>query len=205
MTWQPNYLGVTYQTAPEVTTAMASAANGGADWIVYIGHGNASVLGDGIPRILDTIAVQAWTNDVVFLQSTCSANWMAKNVYDYKSIAIQALTQPKGGISASVGTSTFMNSDYAVNFMAQLMKDADTSGMRWGTAVMKAQQWAAHQGGGFYNDLSLTEQLFGDPAMPVYSKKSAASQTKSTVTAPKTTTSTTTTTTTTAPPVTGTF
>ncbi len=33
MAWQPNYLGVTYQSSPEVTAAMTAAASGGADWI----------------------------------------------------------------------------------------------------------------------------------------------------------------------------
>jgi len=127
---------------------------------------------------------------------------MAKDVSDYKSIAIQALTQPQGGISASIGTSTFMNSDYAVGFMGHLMKTADASGMRWGTALMKTQQWAAAQSAGYYHDLSTTEQLFGDPAMPVLSKTSAASSQKkpatTTTTAPSTTSSTT-------PPAQGTF
>ena len=174
--WQPNYLGVTYQTAPEVTNALATAANGGADWIVYIGHGNAVGLGNASPKILDTTSVQAWMGDVVLLQSTCTANWMAKNVDDYKSIAIQALTQPQGGISASIGTSTYMDSDYAVPFLTQLMKNADSGGMRWGNALMKTQQWAASQGPGFYADLAATEQIFGDPAMPVFSKKPATEQ-----------------------------
>ncbi len=63
-----------------------------------------------------------------------------------------------------------MNSDHAVEFMSELMKNADASGMRWGTALMKTQQWAAKKGDGFYSDLNLTEQIFGDPAMPVFMK-----------------------------------
>ena len=169
MSWQSNYLGVNYQTPQEVTASMTTAATGGADWIVYIGHGNAVGLGNGSPRILDTTSVQAWTQNVVFLQSTCTANWMVKNVNDYKSIAIQALTQPQGGISASIGTSTYMNSDVAVAFMAQLMKSADKSGVRWGEALMKTQQWSHAQGGSFFEDLNKTEQIFGDPAMKVFS------------------------------------
>jgi hypothetical protein len=98
---------------------------------------------------------------------------MAKNVYDYKSIAIQALTQPQGGISASIATSTYMNSDYAVPFMSQLMKNADSGARtRWGNALMKTQQWAYQHGAqsSFYLDLGRTEQIFGDPAMPVFQK-----------------------------------
>src|SRR5207248_76441 len=90
LAWQENYLGVTYQTAPEVTAAFKAAANGGADLLMYIGHGNALRLGKDAPRILDTDSVQEWTGHAVFLQSTCTANWMAKNESDYHSIAIQA-------------------------------------------------------------------------------------------------------------------
>ena len=167
LTWQQNYYRVTYQTLPEVTHAMAAAANGGADWILYIGHGNAAHFGQANETILDTTSVQAWTGNSVLLQSTCTGNWMANDTQDFKSIAIQALTQPQGGISASIGTSTYMNSDYAVAFMTQLMKTADASGMRWGDALMKTQQWASLQGKNYFDDLNRTEQIFGDPAMPV--------------------------------------
>ncbi|HLX64168.1 MAG TPA: C25 family cysteine peptidase [Planctomycetota bacterium] len=178
MTWQKNYLGVTYATSPEVTSAMAQAANGGADWIVYVGHGNAVRLGNEVPRILDTDTVQAWTGNAIFLQSTCTGNWMANDVQNYKSIAIQALTQPQGGISASIGTSTYMNSSYATEFMGQLMNTA-SSGGRWGDALMKTQTWAAARGGesGYYLDLSRTEMIFGDPAMRVFAKPAGNAKT----------------------------
>ena len=181
LAWQANYLGVTYQTPQDVTAAMTAAANGGADWIVYVGHGNAVSLGNESPNILDTISVQNWTGHSVFLQSTCTANWMAKDVYDYKSIAIQALTQQQGGISASIGTSTYMSSDYAVAFMTQLMKTANSNGMRWGHALMKTQQWASQQGQSYYDDLNKTEQIFGDPAMPVFSKPAPVQASKEVV------------------------
>ena len=168
LAWEPNYLGVTYRSAPEVAAAMTTGANGGADWIVYIGHGNSTGLGASNPKILDTTSVQNWTGNVVLLQSTCNGNWMALDANNFKSIAIQALTQPQGGICASIGTSTYMNSETAVAFLAQLTKNADASGVRWGTALMKAQQWAARQGPGFFADLNKTEQIFGDPAMPVF-------------------------------------
>src|SRR6185436_16207471 len=126
---------------------------GGADIIVYNGHGNSVRLGKAAPRILDVESVQAWKGNVVLLQSTCTAHWMAKNEPGYKSIAIQALTQPQGGISASIGTSTYMNSDAGVAFMNRLIGDVNggAKSVRWGTALMRAQQWAARQGGGFYN------------------------------------------------------
>ncbi len=168
LSWQPNYLGTTYATSPEVTAAMTRAANGGADWILYSGHGNSVHLGKNAPTILDTAKVQAWNGNAVLLQSTCTGNWMANDTQDFKSIAIQALTQPQGGISASIGTSTYMNPDCAVAFMGQLLKNADSGGMRWGNALMKSQQWASRQGSGFYADLNKTEQIFGDPAMPVF-------------------------------------
>ncbi|MEI6235990.1 MAG: C25 family cysteine peptidase, partial [Planctomycetota bacterium] len=169
ISWQENYLEKTYATAPEVTAAMKVAANGGSDLILYSGHGNAARLGAFDPRILDQTSVQSWTGNTVLIQATCTANWMAKNVEDYKSIAIQALTQPQGGISASIGTSTYMNPDVATAFMNQLLKNTNGTGARWGTVLLKTQQWAGKQSGSaFYNDLMATEQLFGDPAMPVF-------------------------------------
>jgi len=179
LTWQENYLAKTYATAPEVTAAMKAAANGGADLIMYSGHGNAARLGAYYPRILDQTTVQEWTGNTVFIQATCTANWMAKNVPGYKSIAIQALTQPQGGISASIGTSTYMNSDAAVSFMQTLLSNSSTVGTRWGNALMKTQQWAAKlesNNANWYMDLSRTEQLFGDPAMPVYAKERVISK-----------------------------
>jgi hypothetical protein len=172
MTWQKNYLGITSQSSPEVTSALKDAANGGADAILYVGHGNAMRLGKEDPRILDTNSVQDWTGNVVFLQSTCTANWMAKDEEGYKSIAIQALTQAQGGISASIASSTYMNSKFATEFMSQLLANANSGGKRWGDALRQTQAWALSKNSapGFYRDLSVTEQLFGDPAMPVFSK-----------------------------------
>jgi hypothetical protein len=166
--WQTNTLGVTYATSEEVNAAMTAAANGGADLIVYDGHGNSVRLGKNAPRILDTDLVQAWKGNTVFLQSTCTGNWMAKDETGFKSIAIQALTQPQGGISASIGSSTYMESGAGVEFMDQLISNADSAGMRWGTALLLSQKWALNHSGGFYGDLGRTEQLFGDPAMPVH-------------------------------------
>ena len=169
ISWQRNYLGVTAQVPGDATTSMTTAANGGADMLIYVGHGNAIGLGNGSPRILDTTSILNWTGNVPFLQSTCTANWMAKDVQPYYSIAIQGLTQPQGGLSVSIGTSTYMNSDVAVAFMTNLLKNANVSGMRWGTALLQSQQQALSQGSTGYNaDLGRTEQLFGDPAMQVF-------------------------------------
>ncbi len=168
MTWQMNTLGVTYGTVGDVNAAMTAAANGVADTILYNGHGNSVRLGDYERIILDTTLVQNWQGNVVFLQSTCTGNWMANNSADFKSIAIQAMTQAQGGISASVGTSTYMNPDVAVAFMDRLLKNTGSANARWGQALMQTQQWASAQGAGFYQDAAVTEQIFGDPAMPVY-------------------------------------
>jgi len=81
-----------------------------------------------------------------------------------------------------------MNAAYAVPFMAQLMKNATSNtGIRWGDALMKTQQWAAQQGGGYYGDLNRTEQLFGDPAMPALAKSPASGQLPGSSPAPGTT------------------
>gem|GEM_PF-518832 len=170
--WQQNYLGVTYATSPEVTAAMRDAANGGADLLLYVGHGNAVRLGMNDPRILQSDGVidnvKDWTGNAVFVQATCTANWMAKDESGYRSIAIQALTQPQGGISASIGTSTYMNPDVGAAFANQLLQNAGSSA-RWGSALLNAQRWAGAQtGSAYYGDMMRTEQLFGDPAMPIH-------------------------------------
>ncbi len=170
LNWQENYLGTTTQSADEVHANMTEAANGGADILLYAGHGNASRLGKDNPKILDNTTVQEWTGNVVFIQSSCTANWAANNVDGYRSIAMQALTQPQGGICASIATSTYMNSDCAIAFMNQLLTNANAGSVRWGSALMRTQQWAFYKGSGFYDDLNRTEQIFGDPAMPVFSK-----------------------------------
>ncbi len=172
LTWQENYLARTYISPTEVTAAMKAAANGGADLIMYSGHGNASHLGNEDPHILDQTGVQVWAGNAIFLQATCTANWAAANIAGYKSIAMQALTQPQGGIAAGIGTSTYLSSDSALNFMNQLINNANGSDARWGCALMKAQQWAGAQSADkFYGDVMKTEQLFGDPAMRVFSRK----------------------------------
>ncbi len=174
LSWQENYLQRTFQTSPEVTAAMTAAANGGADIVLYSGHGNASRLGNEAPNILDQTSVQQWMGNTIFLQATCTANWTAANIPNYRSIAMQALTQTQGGIAAGVGTSTYMNPEAALKFMNQLLSAASGNDMRWGTAVMKTQQWAAQQSGNCWMaDLSKTEQLFGDPAMRVFMKGAA--------------------------------
>ncbi len=170
-TWQENYFGQTYASAAEVTAAMADAANGGADLIYYVGHGNSVHLGKNDPRLLDPNLVHQWHGNVVFIQTTCTANWMAKNETGFKSIAIQALTQPQGGIAANIASSTYVSSADTSAFMAQLLKNAQSGGtMRWGQALLRTQQWALQQGGnGSFGDLGRTEQIFGDPAMLIFS------------------------------------
>src|ERR1043165_1030226 len=100
---------------------------------------------------------------------------MAKNDAGYRTIAIQALTQPQGGISLAIGSSTYMNPQCGTEFMSQLLANANAGGMRWGDALLKTQQGAHAKSGesGFYADLTNTEQIFGDPALPVSSKPKA--------------------------------
>ena len=51
------------------------------------------------------------------------------------------------------------------------------SNARWGDALMRAQAWAYQQSGGtdgnWYLDLSKTESILGDPAMPIMMKAAA--------------------------------
>ena len=172
MLWQRNYLGTTSDDAAVVTTTLQTAACGGADLAIYSGHGNSVRIGKNVPRILDNDRVQFWTGNIVFLQCTCTANWMANDAPGFRSIAMQALSQPQGGISASIASSTYVTADASVQFMSQLLKNANAPGMRWGDALMQAQQGAFQKSteADIYDDLGKTEQLFGDPALPVFAR-----------------------------------
>ncbi len=163
--WQANYLGVTCPAPADVNASMTAAANGGADWVLYVGHGNSVHLGKDSPQILDTGKVGAWTGSVVFLQATCTAHWMAKDEFGFRSIAMKGLTQPQGGIAASIGSSTYVTAAHSMAFMGQLI--ANSNGRRWGDTLLLAQQWARFQTTPEFGDIWKSEQLFGDPALPV--------------------------------------
>lgn len=173
--WSKNYFGVPIENdQPKLNSALTTAASGGADIIVYVGHGNAVHLGNQPPYLLDTDSVQKWTGDVVLLQSTCTANWIAKDTANYQSIAIKALTQPQGGIAMSIGNTTYCTATPAVDFMNHLMTQASTQHKRWGDALLRTLQYAHSQSlkapdqtAQWYRDLTQTECLLGDPALPI--------------------------------------
>ncbi|HLX61050.1 MAG TPA: C25 family cysteine peptidase [Planctomycetota bacterium] len=184
MAWSRNYLGGNAATSAGAGVAMSDAANGGADFLVYNGHGSAAHLGAADPHILDANTVQNWTGNIVFIGVTCTFNWVAKNEQNYRSIPIQALTQPQGGMAASISTTTYMNSGPGVEFAKQLLAQSQTaSNARWGDLLLRAQQWAYAQSqangadASWYLDLSKTECILGDPAMPVMMKGAGASGT----------------------------
>jgi len=107
---------------------------------------------------------------------------MAKNQNGYCSIALQALTQPQGGISASIGSSTYVDADVSAEFMNKLLYNTAAPVIRWGDALKKTQYWAfgkTAESADCYWDMSRTEQIFGDPAMPVFMKNNAAQPAKS--------------------------
>ncbi|MCY3024154.1 MAG: C25 family cysteine peptidase [Planctomycetota bacterium] len=177
--WRKAYLGVTYAKPPQVTEAMREAACGGADFLLYSGHGSSRVLGLQQPGILDRDSVKSWTGNVVLLQATCNGNWFARNERDGHSIASQAMTQPQGGAVASISAATYMLSPLSMEFMTVLLRQSGPEDMRWGQAVLKTQQWAyatsatAARNGSWYADLARTECLLGDPALPMYQRQVA--------------------------------
>ncbi len=92
-------------------------------------------------------------------------------------------------MAASIATTTYMESAPAVEFTKQLLAQSQNLGAkaRWGDVLLRAQQWAYNQSGnsadaGWYTDLSRTECILGDPAMPVYSKSPASTTTTTTTT-----------------------
>ena len=183
ITWSKNYFGVPVENdLPGVSTALTAAANGAADVIVYVGHGSALHLGNQQPYILDTNAVQQWTGNVVLLQETCTANWIAKDVVGYQSIAIKALTQPQGGIALSIGNTTYCTATPAIDVLNNLLQNTSKqySGKmttRWGDVLLQALNYSYGQGrtapesdAQWFRDLAQTECLLGDPALPIRGK-----------------------------------
>ncbi len=171
LAWSRAYLDITSDQPLAIRETLRAAACGAADLIVYAGHGNSTRLGSTIPPILDVNAVQDWTGNTIFLQSTCNSSWFVKSDPSFHSIAMQALTQPQGGIAASIGASTYMTSGPATRFMAEVIKHSGSPNSRWGDALLAAQQWASSQSGGeanWFHDLARTECLLGDPALPVF-------------------------------------
>ena len=175
--WSRAYLGVNALDPTQVTESMRVAASGGADLILYTGHGSSRVLGAQTPRILDSSLIQSWTGNVVLLQSTCNGNWIGRNELNFRSIAMQGLVQPQGGIAASISTTTFMASEPAMAFFTNLLRQPATD-LRWGEMLLKSQKWAWQMSGeapemaSWYADLAHTECILGDPALPVYRRTS---------------------------------
>ena len=177
--WTKSYAGIGGTTLADCTVAMTKAANDGTDMLFYEGHGSAGRLGAAVPGILDTTSVQAWTGNTIIIPSTCTFNWFSKDVQDYHSIAIQAMTQAGGGISASIATTTYMEAGPGIEFNKQLLANLQSANRnaRWGDVLVKTQQWAGTQTSalsGWYVDLMHTECLLGDPAMPVFSVRPTA-------------------------------
>jgi hypothetical protein len=171
--WTKSYMGVNSDPAT-ATEMMRQAASGGADIIMFNGHGNSRLLGIQIPRILDVNSVQTWTGNVILLQATCNGNFVSRDEQNYHSIAIQAMTQPQGGIAASISSTTFMLSQPHNEFMQTLLQQASGQDVRWGRALLATQQWAhgmaaaKRSSGNWYQDLANTECMLGDPALRVY-------------------------------------
>ncbi|MCK6471413.1 MAG: C25 family cysteine peptidase [Planctomycetes bacterium] len=168
--WRRAYLGLTHATADGVGDALRDAANGEAELIVYVGHGSSSKLSK--ETIMTVADAAGWTGNVVFVQSTCTPNYFIHNVPGYYSIAEALLTQPQGGIAASLGTTTYLASPPASEFMKELLNASRTPGVRWGEALRAAQralearaETAAPGDAQTYRDLAKTESLLGDPAL----------------------------------------
>ncbi|HLX61163.1 MAG TPA: C25 family cysteine peptidase [Planctomycetota bacterium] len=176
ITWQIDALGVSTQSAADVTEQMRAAACGGADLVMYVGHGNSARLGAQVPRILDADSIQTWTGDTVLVLATCAGNWFAGNDYTVRSIAMQGLSQPQGGIAASFGTTTYSTATVDTQYMRVFLSQAQIPGARWGDALLRAQQWSAAQSAPDASEMSKTQCMLGDPALPVNATQPVGAQ-----------------------------
>jgi len=103
----------------------------------------------------------------VVLSATCNgAYFMRHPQWPSQTLAEVLLGQPGGGTPAFIGSSTYTNSGPHVEFMGELLSRSGEEGMRWGDALRKTRNWAAGRSQSM-RDLGMTEQLLGDPALPV--------------------------------------
>lgn len=169
--WRKAYLGsASFPDGASITDAMKDAADGNADLILFAGHGSSTRLSKS--QVLDTSKAADWTGNVVLLQATCTANYFVHNQTDFHSIAEALLTQPQGGISASVATTTWAPGAALNTFMSDLLNASRKPGMTWGEALMEAQRKSHDRTMGAwdslvpaYRDLARSECLLGDPAL----------------------------------------
>lgn len=173
--WSKAYLGLTHETGanvtvqkPEIIDYIRQKASSEAEVVLYVGHGASSVWSND--RILDVPKAAQWTGNCVLLQATCSANYFIHNYPGYYTIAQNLLTQPQGGIAASISTMTYLDSPPAVEFLKEVLKASRKANARWGDALLKGQQYAAKKAHGedSYSDLARSESLLGDPALKVF-------------------------------------
>src|SRR5262249_42247412 len=147
--WTHDYLGLTAPTGTAMRAPLQAAASGGADVIVYCGHGNAVRMGANDPRIVNVAeadSVASWTGSGVFISNCCNGNWIANNVSNYQSIAILGLSQPQGGISASLGAAAYTFPQSEGDFCQRLLAEASRPGTTWGAALLRTQQWSFQRG-----------------------------------------------------------
>ncbi|MCZ7644664.1 MAG: C25 family cysteine peptidase [Planctomycetota bacterium] len=175
LTWDKAYLGQTAPAAADLTQAMRDAANGGADVIVFNGHGASNRLSR--ENVLDAAKAAQWTGNCVLIQATCTANYFMHDLPAIDTNAELLLTQPQGGIAASIGPTTYTPHGILVDFNKLLLEELQP-GRSWGTALMHAQQRAwtlsSHMArtrdpnAALLRALTYGECLLGDPALPIY-------------------------------------
>ncbi|MBI3827967.1 MAG: autotransporter-associated beta strand repeat-containing protein [Planctomycetes bacterium] len=176
--WTKAYLGRTHETGanvtlqkPEIIDFIRQQASHAAEVVLFVGHGASSVWSND--RILDVPKAAQWTGNCVLLQATCSANYFIHNYPGYYTLVENLLTQPQGGIAASIATTTYLDSPPAVEFMTEVLQASRKPNARWGDALLQAQQYAAKHARGedSYSDLTRSESLLGDPALKVFGSR----------------------------------
>jgi hypothetical protein len=179
VTWTKIYVGYPpIDTPAAARTALIEEVNAGASLVVYDGHASAGRL--GMTAIISNQNTSDWTGNAVLALSTCNGNNHLNYDPSYYSLVEKLLGQSGGGISASIGSPTYLSSRPHMNFMEQLVQTSRQADARWGDALLAAQQWAhlESQSAGAdvnYADLAKSECLLGDPALPVQADAGGAS------------------------------
>ncbi|GMV80907.1 MAG: hypothetical protein AMXMBFR7_20910 [Planctomycetota bacterium] len=174
LNWDKVYLGITHSTAAEVTTAMQTAANGGTDLIVFVGHGASSQLSK--ENVLNAAKAAAWTGNCVLVTATCTFNYFLHDEAILATLAEQLLTQAQGGIAASIGSSGYTTPHALIQFDRAFFREV-RPGRTWGEALQRAQAEVWKQGqllqrkgdpeAAAIFDQAYGQCLLGDPALPI--------------------------------------
>jgi CheY-like chemotaxis protein len=164
----PGYLGIHYASAAYLNDFITTTLNNeGALMVNFAGHGATQVWAN--EHILDTGDLAGFTNTAelpFFVSMSCETGFFAyPEVWFYPSLAEALLRSDSGAVAAFMPSGmTTTEGQYILNtaiFDAIFTKDIRTLG----AAIADAKQTLLANGDAYFEQITNTFLLFGDPAM----------------------------------------